>query len=117
MAALPDTQWVALRSADLSVQVDPLGAQLSVLQDRHGRDLLWHGDPAVWAGRAPILFPIVGSLAGGRYRLGDRSFALGRHGFARGKRFDVVTTKPSSALFRLREDESTLAVYPFRFEL
>src|SRR5688572_15595165 len=117
MAALPDTQWVALRSSDISAQIDPLGAQLSVLQDRAGRDLLWRGDPAVWAGRAPILFPIVGTLAGGRYRLGDRSYALGRHGFARGKPFEVVSTTPSSAVFRLRADESTLAVYPFRFEL
>lgn len=114
---MADTQWVALRSADLSAQIDPLGAQLCVLRDRAGRDLLWHGDPAVWAGRAPILFPIVGTLAGGRYKLGDRSFSLSRHGFARGKPFEVVTTTPSSAVFRLRADESTRSVYPFEFEL
>jgi galactose mutarotase-like enzyme len=117
MTALPDSQWVALRSADLSAQIDPLGAQLSVLRDGAGRDLLWHGDPAVWAGRAPVLFPIVGTLAGGRYRLGDRTYALSRHGFARGKPFEAVATTSSSAIFRLRSDESTLAVYPFPFEL
>lgn len=116
---MADTQdsRVILRSAEISAQIDPFGAQLSVLQDRAGRDLLWHGDPAVWAGRAPILFPIVGTLAGGRYRLGDQSYALSRHGFARGKRFETVAITPSSALFRLRQDDSTLAVYPFRFEL
>src|SRR5262249_53881159 len=113
----PQTSRIPVRSADLSAQIDPLGAQLSVLQDREGRNVLWHGDPAIWAGRAPLLFPIVGTLAGGRYRLGDRSYALPRHGFARGKPFEIVTTTPSSALFRLRADESTLAVYPFRFEL
>jgi len=117
MATLSQNQWVALGSAEISAQIDPLGAQLSVLQDHAGRNLLWHGDPAIWAGRAPVLFPIVGTLAGGRYRLGDRSYALGRHGFARGKRFEIVTTSPTSALFRLGADESTLSVYPFRFEL
>jgi galactose mutarotase-like enzyme len=114
---LPDSKWVALRSAHLSAQIDPLGAQLSVLRDGAGRDLLWHGDPTVWAGRAPILFPVVGTLAGGRYRLGDRTYALNRHGFARGKPFEIVTTTPSSAIFRLRADASTLSVYPFQFEL
>jgi galactose mutarotase-like enzyme len=106
-----------VRSATLTAEINPLGAQLSTLRDREGRDLLWNGDAAVWAGRAPILFPIVGSLAGGRYRLGGRSFALSRHGFARGKPFEVVATTASSATFRLRADESTLAVYPFHFEL
>jgi galactose mutarotase-like enzyme len=109
--------WVKVRSAALSAEINPLGAQLSILRDRDARDLLWNGEAAVWASRAPILFPIVGSLAGGRYRLGHRSFALSRHGFARGKLFEVVATTPSSATFRLRADDSTLAVYPFPFEL
>lgn len=109
--------WVKVRSAALSAEINPLGAQLSVLRDRDARDLLWNGDAAVWASRAPILFPIVGSLAGGTYRLGNRSFELSRHGFARGKMFEVVAITPSSATFRLSSDESTLAVYPFQFEL
>lgn len=106
-----------MRSAALVAEIDPLGAQLSVLRDRDARDLLWNGDAAVWASRAPILFPIVGTLAGGGYRLDGRSFALARHGFARGKRFEVVATTGSSATFRLQADDATLAVYPFRFEL
>jgi galactose mutarotase-like enzyme len=87
------------------------------LRDAAGRDLLWHGDPAVWAGRAPLLFPIVGMLAGGSYRLGEQRFALARHGFARGRRFEVVEATSASALFRLNADAATLAVYPFAFEL
>jgi galactose mutarotase-like enzyme len=109
--------WVTVRSASLAAQIDPLGAQLSTLRDSEGRDLLWHGDPSVWAGRAPILFPIVGTLAGGSYRLGTQRFALSRHGFARGKRFETLLATPTRAAFRLRADESTLAVYPFQFEL
>jgi galactose mutarotase-like enzyme len=116
---MPDSQsaWVRLTSPSLSVEIDPLGAQLSTLQDRDGRDLLWNGDPAVWNGRAPILFPIVGTLAGGSYRVGGKSYRLARHGFARGKLFELVETSSSSALLRLAADEATLAVYPFRFEL
>ena len=112
------TDLIAIASSNLSAEIDPLGAQLSVLRDAEGRDLLWSGDSEIWSGRAPILFPIVGSLAGGRYRLGDAPpFALPRHGFARHRRFDVAEAGGSNAVFILRSDVETLKVYPFTFEL
>jgi galactose mutarotase-like enzyme len=113
----PRSSWVSLSSAQLRAQIDPLGAQLSTLQDRDGRDLLWDGDPAVWTGRAPLLFPIVGELAGGRYRIGSTEYPLPRHGFARRRQFRLVTATAGDAVFRLAADEATLQVYPFRFEL
>jgi galactose mutarotase-like enzyme len=119
-AAMTDSQtpdWVALSSSELSAEINPFGAQLSILRDSDGADLLWDGNPAVWAGRAPILFPTVGSLAGGRYRLGASTYELPRHGFARGKLFEVIEAGPTQAVFRLKPDAGTLKVYPFQFEL
>jgi galactose mutarotase-like enzyme len=113
----PQSSWIPLRSTDLQVEINPLGAQLSVLRDRNGHDLLWDGDPTVWNGRAPVLFPIVGELAGGSYRLGSKTYRLSRHGFARGKPFEIVAATATTATFRLKADESTLQIYPFRFEL
>jgi galactose mutarotase-like enzyme len=115
---MPDpSALIAIRSKDLSAQIDPLGAQLFTLKDGEGRDLLWDGDPAVWSGRAPILFPIVGTLVDGRYRLGEAVYTLSRHGFARRKAFEVVETTPSAATLRLRADAESLESYPFQFEL
>lgn len=108
---------VSLNSSELSVEIDPLGAQLSVLKDRNGQDLLWSGDPAVWTGRAPLLFPIVGALAGGSYRLGPASYDLPRHGFARGKLFEIAHKTSAAATFTLRADPASLRIYPFEFEL
>lgn len=109
--------WVSITGGELSAAIDPKGAQLSLLRDADGRDLLWNGDPTIWAGRAPLLFPIVGVLAGGHYRLGSKSYALSRHGFARDREFSVESSDNSSASFRLRADASTLQVYPFQFQL
>jgi galactose mutarotase-like enzyme len=109
--------WTSIASTQLIAEIDPHGAQLSVLRDRAGRDLLWNGDASVWAGRAPLLFPIVGVLAGGSYRLGSTRYALSRHGFARDKEFTRETASATSASFVLRPDASTLAVFPFQFEL
>ena len=111
------SRWVSLGSDDLTAEIDPLGAQLSALRDRSGRDLLWDGDPSVWTGRAPLLFPIVGMLAGGCYRLGSKVHQLPRHGFARGKLFEITESTSATATFRLTADEATFQVYPFHFEL
>jgi galactose mutarotase-like enzyme len=111
------TDWIELRSDGLSAAIDPLGAQLSHLRDAQGRELLWNGDPAHWTGRAPILFPIVGSLQGGQYRWRQGSYALPRHGFARGRRFEVVCCDRHAVHMRLWADETSRAVYPFAFEL
>jgi galactose mutarotase-like enzyme len=117
---MPDTPtpaWVPLSSAELTAEINPLGAQLSVLRDSAGRDLLWDGNPAVWAGRAPVLFPIVGNLVNGQYRVGSSTYALPRHGFARGKLFELIEAGPAKSVFRLKADAQTLKVYPFQFEL
>jgi galactose mutarotase-like enzyme len=110
-------EWITVGSGALSARIDPQGAQLSSLQDAVGNELLWQGDPAVWAGRAPILFPIVGMLAGGSYLHVGKRYSLPRHGFARGRRFALVGADASSVVFRLVADEATFAVYPFVFEL
>jgi galactose mutarotase-like enzyme len=115
---MPDqSAWVSIRSDKLVAEIDPLGAQLSSLKNHAALDLLWNGDASVWAGRAPLLFPIVGVLVGGTYRLGTNTYRLPRHGFARGKLFSIESKNPSAAVFKLVADESSLQVYPFQFEL
>jgi galactose mutarotase-like enzyme len=111
------SDWITIRATGLSATINPQGAQLSLLRDADDRDLQWQGDPAIWAGRAPILFPIVGMLVGGHYRTGGHSYSLPRHGFARTRRFAVAQSGPASVTFRLSADAQTLAVYPFEFEL
>jgi galactose mutarotase-like enzyme len=111
------TDLTTIASESLSADIHPLGAQLFALRDGAGRDLQWNGDPAVWKGRAPILFPIVGALAKNQYRLDGQTFSLPRHGFARDRLFTLVEATAASALFRLGWDDESLKSYPFHFEL
>ena len=108
---------VVLRSSDLVAEVSPLGAELRRLATAAGRELLSDGDPAFWRGRAPILFPIVGALRDGRYRLDGAAYPMEKHGFARRSTFSVVQAKPSTAVFRLQASDETRAIYPFDFQL
>jgi galactose mutarotase-like enzyme len=108
---------VAITSGTLSARIDPLGAELVSLTDSQGREYMWSGDPAWWSGHAPVLFPIVGALGGGVYRLGGREYALEKHGFARRSAFSVAHVGAEAARFTLENSDETCAVYPFAFRL
>src|SRR5258708_13848562 len=116
MADQPRTR-VALHSSELAVEIDTHGAQLFSLRDRAARDLLWDGDPAVWSGRAPLLFPIVGVLVDGSYRYGSKTYRLPPHGFARARTFSIDAVTSSTSVFGLNAHDTSLRVYPIRFEL
>lgn len=109
--------WIRIESDGLSAQINPFGAELSRLTDHEGLELLWDGDPAWWTGRAPLLFPVVGGLNGGVYRLGGQTYAMPKHGFARTKPFALVEQAEDRLVLRLEADEQTRAVYPFAFQL
>ena len=108
---------ITIAGAHLSADISLLGAELQALRDEEGRDLLWNGDPTYWAGRAPILFPIVGTLNGGCYSVGGKSYELPRHGFARRRRFSLLRAEQALAVFRLSSDDEPRAVYPFDITL
>jgi len=108
---------VAITNGVLTARIRTLGAELWSLGDAKGREYMTDGDPAYWTGHAPLLFPIVGALNGGMYRLGGKEYALPKHGFARTSRFDVAERRPDGVRFELRDNEQSRAVYPFAFAL
>ena len=102
----------------LCASVQSLGAQLCSLREvSTGREHLWQGDPAVWSGQAPLLFPVIGRLNGGKYRWAGQEYAMPKHGFARKKEFALESQSASQLTLLLRDDENTRAIYPFSFEL
>lgn len=108
---------IHLRSAALSATIDPHGAELHSLTDAAGRELMTDADPRFWSGRAPLLFPIVGRLAGDRLRVDGRAYTMKQHGFARRRDFAVTDAVDDRAVFTLSDDEETRASYPFAFRL
>ena len=111
----PTTATIAAHG--IAATVSALGAELQTLRTAGGGDLLWDGDPAVWRGRAPVLFPVIGLLAGGHYRYDGTDYAMPKHGFARHSLFDSVAQSDSSVTMRLAADAVTRAIYPFEFML
>lgn len=96
------------------VEIAKLGAELR-RWTVGGRELLWSGDPVLWDGVAPVLFPVCGWTRHGEIRVGGRTYALGLHGFARHHRFAAVEVTATSATLVLTDTPETRAAYPFPF--
>ena len=109
---------INFENESLKVSVNPLGAELSnVTRKSDGTEYIWQGDPTVWSGRAPVLFPICGRLAKDTYYLNGEQYILPKHGFARRKPFTLAELRDGGATFVLTADEKTKISYPFDFKL
>ena len=117
MASLVSNSTVSISTAALSAEISATGAELVRLQDGAGADLLWDGNPAVWNGRSPLLFPIVGEVTGNRLNVAGKEYEIGRHGFARTSTFALVRSDAASCTWRLESSEATRRQYPFEFRV
>lgn len=105
-----------LTNGVLTINVKEHGAELASIK-KNGTEYLWQAGPEFWARHSPVLFPIVGSVWEGEYRVGDSAYKLGQHGFARDMDFEQVSKTDSEVRFRLVSDGETLKKYPWPFVL
>jgi galactose mutarotase-like enzyme len=107
-----------LDNGRLCVRIESHGAELTSIRDSASDiEFLWQGDPAYWNRHAPILFPIVGKLKNNRLRLGDRSYEMSQHGFARNMEFNLLASDDTHARYELRDNKTSATMLPFRFIL
>lgn len=105
-----------LTNGFITIGVKEHGAELaSIVCDE--KEYLWQADPAFWKRHSPVLFPIVGSVWNGEYRVNGKTYNLGQHGFARDMDFVLVEETADSVLYELSSNEDTLSKYPYCFKL
>lgn len=109
---------ISIQNEYLTASFKKTGAELCSLKSRKiGIEHLWQADPEIWKGHAPVLFPIVGRLKNDEYVFKGKTYKMPQHGFARKMDFEIINSEADRISFLLKSDESTLAVYPFHFEL
>lgn len=100
----------------LNVWISENGAEVqSIKHDK--REYLWQGDSRYWGRRAPILFPIVGSLKNKKTIIANKEYRMNQHGFLRDQIFSVVNQTKSSITFFASYNHNTLQSYPFQYEV
>lgn len=110
--------YQVLENEELIVKVLNKGAELSSIRSKKdGIEYIWQADSKFWSRYAPILFPIVGKLKNDQYHLEGKTYHMTQHGFARDREFLVTNDSSDSLAMTLLEDEESLKIYPFKFEL
>ncbi|MGN0984029.1 MAG: aldose 1-epimerase family protein [Gemmiger sp.] len=108
----------SIQNDSIRLTVDTHGAEaVSVVNVHSGAEMLWCADPAVWGRHAPILFPYTGKLTGGKMIAKGQEYTGGQHGFARDVEHRLVSQTADTLVFELRENEQTLARWPYAFVL
>lgn len=109
---------LTLKNNYLTVQINPLGAELTSVQDNESHlEYMWTADKAYWGRHAPFLFPIVGRLQDNHYRVNGQTYELTQHGFARDREFTVAHQTDTTLTLVLSDDAATHERYPFAFRL
>ncbi|MGI6173105.1 MAG: aldose 1-epimerase family protein [Christensenellales bacterium] len=99
-----------LQNGELSCVLSTVGAELQSLK-RGDAEYLWQGDPNIWKGRSPILFPFVGKLKEDAYTHGGTRYSMRKHGFASRSEFAAKEVTENRAVFILTNEH--LSDYPF----
>lgn len=106
---------ITIKNEELTVDISTLGAELQSVKC-NGEEYLWQGDPVVWSGRAPVLFPICGGLKDDKYTLNGKEYTLEKHGFGRKCEFLAESVEEQKAVFLLTATEETKKAFPYDYE-
>ncbi len=107
---------IILQNGELTVTLSTLGAELrSILLG--GKEQLWQGAPTVWAGRAPLLFPVCGGLHGDAFTHAGHTYPMQKHGYIRFCTFTVEKQSETSVTFFHKSSVETKQQYPFDYAL
>ena len=106
----------AMTAGPLSASVLARGAELCSLVRGDGVELIWPAKPR-WPSHGPLLFPIVGELAGHKLTVDGRDYPMERHGFARRLRWKWVDRTADGCTLAIADTPETRTHYPFAFRL
>ncbi len=107
-----------IQNETLRISVQDFGAVLTSIQSvKTGHEFLWQGNPAVWNGQSPILFPVIGRLLEDRYRLHGKEYEMIRHGIARHRDFQCISETENTLVFLQTGDEDTKQHFPYDYAL
>lgn len=103
-----------IRNDKLTVEISSIGAELQSVKYL-GKEYLWDGNPEIWDGRAPVLFPIIGNAYDGEIECDEKLYKIAKHGFARDTEFKLTSISEESCTFTITDTEETLKAYPYKF--
>ena len=108
---------LVIKNEYLSVDIAVIGAEVRRVTSIDGKtDYMWGGNPAIWSGISPLLFPIIGRVVGDQLSHNNIKYALAKHGFARHSEFEVLEHTPHKIKLQLDNGKLKNKIYPFHLK-
>ena len=107
---------IKIKNEFIEVTINTSGAEIQSVLDYSGKEYIWQGDPSLWSGHSPVLFPICGGLNEDTYTLEGKKYNMEKHGFARNSEFEVTELSNSCTELLLKDSPETITSFPYRFE-
>ena len=107
---------VTISNGILTAQISETGAELSKLSSKT-TDYLWGGNPDIWKGHSPVLFPFVGRLKNKEYQFKGKTYGpVPIHGVAPKARFLTESWEESACTMLLVVTGEMKEIYPFEYD-
>lgn len=107
-----------LENDQIKITASTDGGELhNIINKKDNTEFLWNGNEEFWKYHAPILFPTVGKVNNGKYKVNGETFELPQHGLARTSKFDMIEKDDFHITFELKYSNESLKVYPYKFSL
>ncbi len=109
----------SIQNNKLKIAIKKAGAELCEISSiKNNTQFMWNANPDVWGSFAPNLFPIIGVLKDDTYFFENKKYSLPKHGLTRHNDSVVLHKQTKSSLtFKLKYNDDSLKIYPFKFEL
>lgn len=106
-----------IQNSALTLTANDQGGLLWGIRKADGQELIWGGDPAVWAFRAPVCFPWCGVIQDNWFEEnGTKHTVTSKHGFVRDFPHALVAKGEDAVTFRYAHDGSEPWPWAFSFE-
>lgn len=103
-----------IKNKYLNVVISSFGAEIQSIKYK-SIEYLWQGDEKYWTGRSPVLFPYVGRLTDGKYKLDSNLYNMRIHGLAQYYEHQIFDKKDDSITYEFKSNCDTLKEYPREF--
>lgn len=108
---------LVIKNEYLSVDIATLGAEVRGVTSIDGEThYMWSGNPAIWNGVSPVLFPIIGRVVEDQLSYNNFKYNLTKHGFARHSVFEVLEHTPHKIKLQLDNAKFENKNYPFHLK-
>lgn len=108
---------VILKNKEAQAIIALKGAEMISYTNQNGKERIWEGNPLVWSGHGPVLFPIIGSLFDNKTYIQNILYHIPKHGISREALFSVTSQGENYVELCFSSSEETKKDYPFDFSL